>query len=240
VVSFDAVRFQNSLAYNTPSFNGLSAQLIHVAKNDRQSAGSATGNSVNQQYGRDGLTEIGLTYAQGPLAIRFANLNLKQDSGYLDAGTVTRGTTGKYAVNRQIDLAYFYQKASSENLMKTGAAATINAAGTALTAATAASAIAYDRKTNGLAVTYQVTPTIKLMANRAQVTIGDETAAGTDGQKTVVTGLGLDYSMSKRTTGYVRYENDDDKAGVRAITGYTAATGNTTYTATAVGIRHTF
>jgi predicted porin len=61
------------------------------------------------------------------------------------------------------------------------------------------------------------------------------------GYSAKVLGLGVDYSLSKRTTIYGRHERDTDStATFRSITGYTAATNNVTYTATAIGIRHTF
>ena len=248
VTSFDAVRFQNSLRYDTPSFNGFSASYLASAKNDKQNnTGNTglTGNAQNQTVGRDQVTEIALAYAQGPLTARAAQLKVEQ-WGRTDVTTAAAAAggnvlyptwtanTGKEFKLDTLSVKYdfanasvsaFSQKASSEVLAGTTAAKTT---------------LQYDRKTTGVAGSYQVTPAIKLMANRATVTIGDETNVGTDGAKTTVTGLGVDYMLSKRTTAYFRTETDKDLAGVRSTTGYTAATGNTTYKATAVGIRHTF
>jgi predicted porin len=122
-------------------------------------------------------------------------------------------------------VSFFSQKASSDTLARA----------VALTPT-----LKYDRATTGFAGSYNVSPAIKLMANRQVVKIGDETNAGTDSTQTTVTGFGIDYMLSKRSTIYYRTESDKDLAGVRSITGYTAATGNTTYTATAIGVRHTF
>jgi len=238
VTSFDAVRAQNSMSYETPVFNGFSAKAIVSTKNEYQSASPATGNAVNQQYGRDGAQEISALYQNGPLKLRYARLETKQYASVSNGAATpayTRGTGAKFKLDTlsanytvgAATLGYFYQKASSDMLMKAGTSGTIGD-------------LKYDRKTNGVSVAYQATPSIKLMANYAQVKIGDETGAGTDNTTTKVTGLGADYSLSKRTTLYARYEQDKDAAGVRAITGYTAATGNTTYKATAFGIRHTF
>ena len=240
VTSFDAVRAQNSMSYETPVFSGFSAKAVLSTKNEYQSASPATGNAVNQQYGRDGAQEISALYQNGPLKLRYARLETKQYASVVNtssATTYTRGTGAKFKLDTlsanytvgAATLGYFYQKASSDTLL-----ATYSASGNT------DGAVKYDRKTNGVSVAYQATPSIKLMANYAQVKIGDETRAGTDGATTKVTGLGADYSLSKRTTLYARYEQDKDAAGVRAITGYTAATGNTTYKATAFGIRHTF
>jgi predicted porin len=61
-----------------------------------------------------------------------------------------------------------------------------------------------------------------------------------DGVKSSLTGLGADYALSKRTTAYARYETINDKAGVAAVTGFTAAAGNVTRDRTAIGVRHAF
>jgi len=251
VTSFDAVRFQNSLRYDTPSFNGLSGSYLTVNKNDKQgntALTGLTGNAQNQTQGRDQVTELGLAFAQGPISVRYANLQIKQyakvdvTTAAVAAGgtylyptwTATTGQaftlktlSAKYDIGSMGSVAVFSQKASAELLSGTSLA---TVAGRKI-----------DRSTTGLAGSYNVSPAIKLMANRQVVKIGDETnMSTTDGAQTTVTGFGIDYMLSKRSTIYYRTESDKDLAGVRSITGYTAATGNTTYTATAIGVRHTF
>jgi predicted porin len=252
VTSFDAVRFQNSLRYDTPSFAGFSAGFLQSAKNTKQSLPlnlGQTGNLQNQTNGRDQVTEISAAYVQGPLTVRAANLTVQQwadvalvGTGVNQFSTATWSATdgkefklntlsAKYQVNNDLSVAYFYQTAKSDTLVGS------KADGTATTNK-------FDRTTNGVSAAFQATPTIKLMANYAKADNGAaavSSGATTSANKsTKVLGLGLDYSLSKRTTAYVRYEKDSDAAGFRSITGYTAATGNTTYTATAAGIRHTF
>ena len=61
-----------------------------------------------------------------------------------------------------------------------------------------------------------------------------------DGVKSKLSALGADYALSKRTTAYARYETINDKAGVAAVTGFTAETGNVTRARTAIGVRHSF
>jgi predicted porin len=253
VSSFDAVRFQNTLRFDTPTFSGFSAAYLTGAKNDKQAnAGTAgfTGNVQNQAQGRDEVSEISAAYANGPLSVRYADLLIKQYAGVdVTTGTIaaagtlvqptwTAGTgaefklktlSAKYDVNKDLSVSYFNQKTDSEVLKATKTSAN--------TGATAQ----FARKASGIAASYTV-GAYKFMVNRAQVKVGDETGTGTvDNTKTTVTGLGLDYALSKRTTAYVRYEKDDDQAKVRAVTGYTASPStNTDYTATAIGIRHTF
>jgi len=261
VTSFDAVRAQNAFRYDTPSMNGFSASVLMSEKNDRQTANVYTaiqsGNLVNQTQGRDKVSEIGLVYANGPLTARYAALTTEQWGGILTSYTLgnaysngnwTQGAGAqfklntlsvKYDVNSQITVGYFNQINKSDALIVANAAAT------------AASTTTYDRKTNGVAASY-VNGATKYMLNYQYVSNGDgavkaaasSTVSTTSlaGYSAKVLGLGVDYSLSKRTTVYGRYERDlDSTAGFRSIaTGYTAATNNTTYTATAVGIRHTF
>ena len=132
-----------------------------------------------------------------------------------------------------LNLSYFYQKVSSD----------------VLSAATSTGALGsqkFDRVTNGVAASYAVTPAVTAMVNYQAIKNGADAWATTGSKANLkgnVLGLGLDYALSKRTTAYVRYERDTDKdnAGFRSLanTGY-AANGTYTYTATAVGLRHTF
>ncbi len=250
VSSFDAVRFQNSLRYETPDLNGFKLNLNFVAKNDLQRNGdnAAAGNNVNQYQGRDGSSEIGLAYAAGPVALQYAHLAMTQDAASQNtlfsesaSGTILTAakgfvpTGGTFTLDTlagswnfgTVSVAGFYQTVSSENLLKADATGV-------------GAAVKYDRKTTGISATYALSPTVTLRGNYQNVALGDTDTAGVAGKSTTVLGLGVDYAFSKRTNAYLRYESDKDDAGVRAVTGYTAATGNTTYTATAVGIRHTF
>jgi predicted porin len=252
VTSFDAVRAQNSVRLDTPSFMGLSASFLQSRQNALQAnvlSTGQTGNQVNQTVGRDGVTEIGAAYNQGPLVVRAAQLKVKQfgdistttTAGQSFVPTAWANGTGaqfklntlsaKYQVTSDAAVAFFHQSITSDALIVGNSAGT----GTSTTV--------YDRKTNGVAATYQVTPMLKLMANYQQAKNGaNANSAGTAKANlhTNVAGLGADYSLSKRTTAYFRMEHDMDSIGQRSITGYTAATGNVTYKATAVGIRHTF
>ena len=253
VTSFDAVRFQNSMRYDTPDFNGFGASLVYSPNNDKQktlaNSTGMTGNLQNQTNGRDGAQELGVSYANGPLSVRYANLVLKQYAGLAGTADPYNGITilqpanmgaqfkldtlsAKYSnVLPGMNLSYFYQKASSDTL-------------SAVTSAGILGTQKFDRQTNGLAASYAITPALTAMVNYQTVKNGDAAVSTTGakaGLKATVTGLGLDYALSKRTTAYVRYERDSDSAAsFRSITGYTAVNGSTTYTATALGLRHAF
>ncbi len=250
VTSFDAVRFQNSLRYDTPTISGFSGSLLHSAKNDKQrNVGSVgmSGNLNNQTSGRDEVTELGLNYINGPLAVRYANLKVKQYASLVgftgtanglydnmtlrtpaDLGAAFKidSLSAKYTnVLPGLNLSYFYQKVSSDALSAVKSDGSLGSQ-------------KFDRTTNGLAASYAITPTLTAMVNYQQVKNGTAAAITTGADvknlKATVTGLGLDYALSKRTTAYARYERDaDSAAGFRSLS-------NTGYTAAAVGIRHTF
>jgi predicted porin len=258
ITSFDAVRAQNALRYESPSFGGVNFTVHAVTKNITQTAAdhTASGNNVNQLRGRDGLTELSLNFTQGPLFASYVRLDMTQDAssnpllmsesagGVVSLATAT-GYTGigaKFALDTLAatyqlggaKLGAFVQKTSSDNsgLYRTSA----NSVGY--------TTAYFDRNAAGVSVAYAVNPALTLRVGYQQVTLGDTdsgTSGATAGKTTTATGLGLDYSLSKRTTAYLRYETDKDEAGLRSTTSVTGTTtGNTTYTAAAVGIRHAF
>lgn len=250
VTSFDAVRLQNSLRYDTPVMGGFQVSYVLTPKNSVQTNTLSTGlsgNLNNQTMGRDGASELGFVYANGPLTARYAQLSMSQGASValtadpLNGITWSARPTGgafklntlstKYAVNQALTVNYFFQKASSDALFanNSGVVSTV---------------YQIDRTTNGFSASYLASPTINLLANYAKVKNGDKAtaAAGTAlaGMTASVLGLGADYIFSKRTIAYFRYEIDNDSAaGFRSVTGY-GVTGDYKYTATAVGIRHTF
>ena len=265
VSSFDAVRAQNSLRYDTPTMNGFSASYLLSDKNDMQGAtltNGLTGNLVNQTQGRDKVSEVGLVYANGPLTARYAAIQMEQwgkiattfyAAGNTFVPTAWSAGTGaafklntlsvKYDINSALQVGYFNQQAKSDALVAYASAA----AGTC--AANTACTSIFDRKTNGFAASYTVGAT-KFMANYQSVTNGDgatKTTASVAGATAKVLGLGVDYSMTKRTVAYVRYEKDTESTGSggnaqafrdTSTPGYGAT--NSVYTALALGIRHTF
>jgi predicted porin len=249
VASFDAVRFQNTLKLESNQYGGFSGSFLWGAKNDAQTAGSYTGNLQNQVYGRDGVMELGLNYANGPLALAYAHLEVSQDAGSSNGVTTFPATAAFAGRNNQgtfkldtaavnytmgaLKLGAFWQLANSANLWRVSSATTAVTVGS--------QPLDYNRTTFGLNAAYDVTPALNIKANVMQVSVGSENnTAATSGNKTNVYGLGADYALSKRTSLYARWELDQDDAGVRAITGYTAVNSSVTYSVMALGVRHSF
>lgn len=267
VSSFDAVRFQNSLRYETPNINGFTASALVVTKNNLQvnGANTAGGNNVNQIDGRDGASEFGLAYNNGPVAAQYSTLRVTQDA---TANPTLLSNAAGTAANTTTATAFYTPSGAAFNLDTLAASYNFGAASVAgfyqrvksdslsrasLVNGSAQNTQVFDRTTVGVSGSFNATPALTLRANYQRVTLGDsDTSANTytastgalatnrGGLSTNVLGLGADYALSKRSSLYFRYESNQDDAGVRSITGYTAAAGNTTYTATALGIRHTF
>ena len=96
--STSQVRSDNSVKYTSPSFSGFNASLYYAGKQTKavDTTATATAAAVKQTsfgglgaYDMQGTTEIGLNYANGPLAASFSSL--KQD--FKDVGTGTTDQT---------------------------------------------------------------------------------------------------------------------------------------------------
>ncbi len=208
-----AVRSDNSVKYTSPSFQGLTVTLY---KANKQTKGSQATNNFSSSLGVSdlrGSQELGLNYANGPIAASFSNL--KQDNrDVLASGTTagsTESTVNTFGANYTMGAAKFYvlNQTNKTNTNSTNTTFTSVSASYAMGATT-------------------------LMAQVG--TLKDKS----DNDKSKLFGIGADYALSKRTALYARYESIDDKAGVVAITGFTAVGGETKRTRTAFGLRHAF
>ncbi len=209
-----AVRSDNSVKYTSPSLQGLTVTLY---KANKQTKGSQATNNFSSGLGVSdlrGSQELGLNYANGPIAASFSNL--KQDNRDVVATTnatagSTESTVNTFGANYTMGAAKFYvlNQTNKTNTNSTNTTFTSVSASYAMGATT-------------------------LMAQVG--TLKDKS----DNDKSKLVGIGADYALSKRTALYARYESIDDKAGVVAITGFTAVGGETKRTRTALGLRHSF
>jgi predicted porin len=154
----------------------------------------------------DGQTQVGLNYNNGPANLSYAHSNVLTNVAGLNGGTLTNNLlAGNYTFGPAT--VYLGWTSSKNNF----------------------SPVSVDSRSTNIALKWQATPTIAVMANVLRV--DDKLTADQDRN---LNALGLDYSMSKRTTAYVRWEDgDNDKS---ALTG--SATGK--FTRTALGLRHSF
>jgi predicted porin len=224
------VRAENSVKYVSPSFSGLTASLYYSGKQTKANSVAATTKSttgMNSQqsmfstslgaYDQQGTTELGLNYANGPLAASFSTL--KNDFVGIYTGNASTQTNLNYTQTVNTLAANYTMGAAKLFILnqtnKTGGSP----------------AAAVDNTTTTVSATYTIGSTVLM----AQVG-GLKNAAGL---KSDITGLGADYSLSKRTTVYARYESINDKAGAIAAAAMIDGTSKTR-TLTAVGVRHAF
>ncbi len=108
------VRADNSVKYVTPDLMGFKASLYYSAKQTKavDTADSATAKAIKQTsfgglgaYDMQGTTEIGLNYANGPLAASFSSL--KQDYNLVGTGT-TESTVNTLGANYTMGAAKLF------------------------------------------------------------------------------------------------------------------------------------
>ncbi len=204
------VRSDNSVKYVSPSFNGLTASLYYAGKQTKSGTGVATDTNFSTTFGAYDM--------QGTkeVGVNYANGPLVASFSNLkqDYNQVGTGTTDS-TVNT-LGANYNFGAVKVFLLNQTNKTNTNSV----------------NNKYTTVSATYTMGATT-LMAQAG-------TLKNAAGLKSDLVGLGADYALSKRTAVYARYESVDDKAGVAAITGYTAVNGETTRTRTAVGVRHAF
>ena len=204
------VRAENALKYTTPSFSGFNATLY---KSFKQTKASDTKFSTTLgAYEQVGTQEIGLNYANGPLAASFSSL--KQDNK--DVGTlVTSNTVNTLGANYALgNFKVFGLYQNTKIDAPAGNAANL--------------------KFMSVSGTYTMGAVV-LMAQYGTLKEKDVT------EKNSMTSLGADYNLSKRTALYARYENINDKMGIVPNPSTLAAEAdNNKRTRTAFGVRHAF
>ncbi len=203
------VRFNNSLRYDTPTFNGFAASLTYAAGNKDALTGGATPQ----------ITDLGLSYNNGPLAVNFSSLTRSAtdaQAAVASTATTAGGSVGSAAVTAGVKNTF--------NLI--GVNYTIgNAKLFAGYGDGDKSASGSDAKLSRVGATYTM-GAVTLLGSYSELEIGTN-------PKRKTTGLRADYALSKRTTAYAGYEAYDQGSAI--ATGL----GNKRNTAM-VGVRHSF
>jgi predicted porin len=223
------VRAENAINYVSPVFSGFNATLYKSNKQTLAKSVAYTGSSVtnlNSQpnafgalgaYDQVGTQEIGVNYANGPLAASFSNL--KQDFVGVSApgSSLAAAGTAQYTVNT-FGANYAVGDAKVFALYQTNKTDTNTV----------------DNKAMSVSGTYTMGAVV-LMAQMGEL-------KNVAGLKSKMWGLGADYNLSKRTAVYFRAESFDDKASAvqAAVTPGAIKGTDTTFARTAVGIRAAF
>jgi len=216
-------RFNNAIEYQSPVFNGIRVRLMYVPED-----------TTPTTTVRPGVIDAGLVFAQGPITAMLslqqteASRNLAGAASLIGAGPAEAGNTGVESTLWMLGARYtmgataFSAGYLQEQIDVSGAErADITGwtLGVRHTMGPWAFLAAYT-KTEDDATNRVLTGPAALIHSAAGVA-----TVGTGADRSVL-GLGVDYSFSKRTALYGRFENRDlGLAEVQTI---------------AVGVRHTF
>jgi predicted porin len=204
-----AVRTENAIMYTSPSFSGFTVGGVYKAKNTDAAVTAAN---------REGSVQLAANYNNGPLNVSFTN---EKTTGAINSAIFTAAngfSNGGSSTHNLLGANYTFGPATVYGGWTSSKSNGKDVAGFVNT----------DNRSWNIALKYAM-GNFALMANILKD--DDKTAANADRN---LNGLGLDYSMSKRTTAYARYERGDlDRS---------SATGATTgdFSRWAAGLRHSF
>jgi predicted porin len=225
-------RFNNAVEYTSPAIAGFTARVLYVPQVNNPTADGGENNATVATMpgtNRQGVTDIGLAYNQGPLNVQFAQQDAKQGNAInalVNTGTAAADANSKYklttlAANYTIGATKIYAAMWTEKNTLSTPHNSVDSAGNMI----------------GVKHTMGKIDLMASMGKRNNKNAAQAAAAGgalTD-KDVSVTGLGVDYNFSKRTAAWVRMESRDANTNVTAETSAAGVTKTT-----AVGIRHNF
>ena len=232
-------RLSNQLQVSTPVISGFQAHLVGAqgSSNTWGNPGGATGagfvtgvNYANQVFanangskGTQDFSSIVLNYANGPLALQYADIN----------GLAYEKAT-RIAASWNAGWAKFYYGTYEQKHDITTSAATTAAWDTPVTT-TAGTGLKAHKSTE-----YGVSAPVGAFTLRAGIQTNDKDLTGTAGTKVGKKAVGFEYALSKRTE--LQFQRMSVKDGVAssekalAAAGFGDSTGNAYF----VGIQHKF
>jgi predicted porin len=211
------VRTNNTVMYSTPTMSGFTGHLAYSFK---------TTNDVNPTIAIAAVgdvTDIGLFYANGPLAVMFTSFKVSATSSAAGAALTVEKTdnnlTGTYDFGvAKLGFGYFTQKQGS----------------------IAGALKATDKTGMQVFATVPLSANLNLLANYGSV--DDKTTAATNSAAwnldSKITAVGVKYTLSKMTSIYARYVEQQTDNITAATTSY--ATLAKKQQTTAIGIQHNF
>lgn len=208
------IRQVNTVKYVSPTIQGFTVAIGQALKND--SGATAAVSTV-------GVTDMSIRYANGPLNVMYATLKYTVGSDTtFNGGKLTDQTAGLTAnsTNTQSALAASYA------VMPT----------LKVSFATGGSKASTDSIANSKFTQYGAVYTmgqIDIMAQMATVDNKNAATATVTGDRKM-TGLGLNYNLSKTARAYVRYDN------IKLADGAATATAGSEIKRTAIGISKSF
>ena len=215
--------FAAGIAYTTPSFSGLKATLFVNAGNGNTGA----------TYSSNGIRDLGVSYDNGPIVVRFNTSRTNNNAAY---NLATQSWQSVIAESKTNLLGGSYNFGSFK----------ATAAWSKTTFDASLAATNHDTRLWTLGGTYMASPALRLGVSYTD--LSDTTASANKGKNTSFL---ADYYLSKRTNVYalVSSVKNDGLASLTALWGgntLNTTTGsnldgrNGTNTSVALGLRHTF
>ena len=199
-VTARSVRLGNTIQYSSPSFNGISAHVSYVGGNNNMTTTSAAGNTV-------GVQESALRYTNGPIDAMYSTIKY------------TVGSNGVYQL--QQGSASSVANTSDTNAVQTSTQSLLGVAYTVMpnlkvnfgSGTTSSSGGAYQSSSKSYGGTYTMGQFDFMLLMSAT----DD--KGTTNFDKKMTGMGLNYNLSKTTRLYYRASNNNYGSNVAAVSG---------------------
>jgi len=231
-------RFESSVAYYSPKVNGLQGRFLTNFKNDAQYGSTTSGTTAR----RPAVQEIGVEYANGPMQLNLAQLQIKSSPNEPAGATVYAPLVGSNITTKTTTASGSYDL----KVARIGAtySSVVNDAGVTFSTGVAGA-------TDTKAMMYNLQVPMgqwRFLASTGFVKVNASPVVPAIGNKNTLTGVGVEYDLSKRTYLYARYQGGKNEAANSATTVVNGAVVNATPTAltdatynlTAVGISHAF
>jgi predicted porin len=210
--SIRVLRMPNTIQYYTPTMGGLRGMVEYSAGNDNQTGTATIANNSPTFMG------LMVAYTQGKLNLGFALNTIKTGANAIATNSTTFNSMTTSAIVANTDVSYQviggnYQMGA--NTFYAGLTSVRSSAGDE------------DSQSWNVAYKYDLSPKTSFIANK----VNRQTSLTTANANASLFGLGMNHSLSKRTTLFARYESADTNTD-------NSATGETN--STFVGIRHQF
>jgi hypothetical protein len=186
----DITRVESSVAYNSPTMSGFNVSVLRGVDNQAQ-FGVVGSTATALTLRRPEVTDLGIGYTQGPLALRYGRLQSKATDNESTAVNVGATTTTQIT-----SAAYDAGVAKFGVLMGSH-----QNKGNALV-------LKLDNKWSLLSVTVPMGAN-RVIAQTGTVKINGTNASYVNGAKMTSQGIALERDLSKRTYVYYRYEKTD-------------------------------
>ncbi len=211
------IRNDSTILYATPNFAGLTLAMAYSTKTKLDANRKTSGSTVLNTYPVADATDIALNYANGPVR---AGVSYWQTNSTVEYENSELETTVRATVKNKQTNAYVQYDIGALTLAGGLHRETTAGVGTATRALDATGA--------NIAAKYAVTPELSLLGNFAK--LNSKLTSDLDQR---IAAIGLDYSLSKRTTVYARTVS-------AKVDNVTTATSSKNVKTTLVGLQHNF